>query len=406
MPYYRFTCKARYGRTRGWTKARDLETAQLQLKRRGVAVETLEETRPSALQRAHDVLASSIPFLTPTRRVTDDDLAQLTAQLATMTEARAPLAQGLRMVARDIYAESLRDLVVEIACGLEQGMQLSEAIQRTGGFPHSALPLISRGEETGALSAALTQLAGYIKRRAFLTRRFGAHLFYPAALIFSSTGIVVFLTRFIIPTFAGMFTGLGDGGELPATTRALLSFSDTLNLYWYLILLGLLAFAGVVAIFNIDHRLRRRVPLVGPFLHKMGVTRFAHMLSVALGMGIPVTRAVDLAADASMNNCIARRVRALRPQLEQGAALSEVLEETRAFPRSLVWMASVGEQSRQLVPNLKQAADLYAAEMDSRGASLEKMTVPICVCIIGAFVGFIVISLFSPLVRLSASIGY
>ena len=217
---------------------------------------------------------------------------------------------------------------------------------------------------------------------------------------------MTFLTKFIVPTFAGMFEGLGEGEGLPATTRALISFSEALQLYWYLIFLGLLGIAGVAVIFNIDHRLRRRVPLVGPFLHKMGVTRFAHMLSIALGMGMPVTRAVDLAADASMNNCITRRVRALQPELEQGAALSAVLEKTRAFPRSLIWMASVGEQSRRLVPNLRQAADLYATEIEARGAALEKVMVPIFVCVLGAFVGFIVISLFSPLVYLAASIGY
>ncbi len=369
-------------------------------------MDALEETRPGALQRIHDVLASNIPFLTPTRRVANDDLAQLTAQLAAMTEAKAPLAQGLRMVARDVYGESLRDLVEDIARGLEEGMRLSEAIQRTGGFPNSVLPLIRRGEETGALPAVLTQLAGYLKRRAFLARRFGFHLAYPVLLIFAATGQVTFLTKFIVPTFAGMFEGLGEGEGLPATTRALIGFSEALNMYWYLMFLGLLGVVGVVVIFNIDHRLRRRVPLVGPFLHKMGVTRFAHMLSVALGMGMPVTRAVDLAADASMNNCIARRVRALQPELEQGAALSAVLEKTRAFPRSLVWMTSVGEQSRQLVRNLRQAADLYAAEIDSRGTSMEKVTVPIFVCVLGAFVGFIVIALFSPLIHLASSIGY
>ena len=210
---------------------------------------------------------------------------------------------------------------------------------------------------------------------------------------------------FIIPTFAKMFTDFG--GDLPLPTKVVLILSDFLRSKWWLLAGGIVA--GTIAFkrFYVTEfgKLRvdafvLKIPVLGQVIRKAAIARFTRTLGTLLASGVTILDGLEITARTSGNRVIHDAIMNSRSSIAGGESISEPLRVSGVFPPMVTQMINVGEETGDLDGMLTKIADFYDEEVDAAVESLLKAMEPLMIVFLGFAVGFIVISLFMPLVSL------
>ncbi|NLL18954.1 MAG: type II secretion system F family protein, partial [Clostridia bacterium] len=213
----------------------------------------------------------------------------------------------------------------------------------------------------------------------------------------------------IVPIFVKMFPA---GAELPGPTLVVLAISDSIRFRWYLwiVTLSLIVILLRLAITNpkgelLWARLKLRVPVFGPLMHKATIARFARTLSTLLNGGIPVLQALDAAGEATGNLLIMNAVKATKEKVEEGRSLAQPLEESGLFTPMVIQMVAIGEESGSLVALLQRIADFYEEEVSIMTKGLTAMLEPLLLVFVGLTVGGMVIALYLPIFTAVTQVG-
>ena len=403
MPYFFYEGKKESGKVaRGSLPARDIEEAWVEFHARRIEVSSLRQWHGSHWQRFVDVLNRNIPFFpSDTRKPTRDELISLTNHLAATVKAGLPVAPGLSALARDRSRAGFVMTIDELQTKLRAGESLGAALtQMRGVFPRTYVNAVAAGERSGSLPRVLSLLGKHLERTGTLRRRMVSLLVpYVFFVGLAAMGVAMFLVTFIVPTFASMFVELDT--QLPASTRLLISASEFITRWGYLAIAAAFPFGvGILCLLAI-HRVRLKLPLLGPAFRYAAMARFFDTLGVCLSAGTPLTQAVQGAGEAAIDRELERRMARALPGFIQDGDFSSFLEETRFFPRIYVWMLSVAEGSGDLEKRLGEIANLSDEEAQGRLFLLERIALPLVVGCAGTVIGFIVISMFQPLVQIA-----
>jgi type IV pilus assembly protein PilC len=206
----------------------------------------------------------------------------------------------------------------------------------------------------------------------------------------------------VIPTFAGLFAGLG--AELPLPTRIVIALSN--NLIRFMPFLVVLFFGGGYALRNyyatekgrrvVDGMLLK-VPILGSILRKIAVARFCRTLSTLMASGVPILDGLDITARTSGNAIIEDAIQVTRKSIERGETIAAPLKQTGVFPGMVVQMISVGEATGALDNMLAKIADFYEEEVDTAVAGMLTLLEPVMIAFLGGAVGGIVIAMYLPI---------
>ncbi len=346
-------------------------------------------------------------------RISSFELAIFNRQLASMVNSGLPLAPAIEALARDMKSTRLRQQIEGLQRSVESGASLSDALKRQGRLlPPLYVSLIEAGEKAGNLSIALNQIAEHSQRTARFKARMREMLIYPIAVISVAVFITLFLTYFIVPTFAEMFEGLGDGGELPAPTRLLLAVSRGTKENAIPVAVGI----GIVVVlctmarqsrggrFLID-RIALAMPLFGKLQKSILIARFSGTLGALLRSGVTLPRALELVEAASGNGVMERAVGRMREEVAGGGQLSESMYMRSFIPYSVSWMVAEGERGGKLDECLLSLARSYDDLADHLSSLVFLFIEPMLLVVMGMIVGSVVISLFLPLIKLGGMIG-
>ena len=214
----------------------------------------------------------------------------------------------------------------------------------------------------------------------------------------------------VVPQFAETFSSFGS--DLPAFTLFVLGISETMQEWWFIVLLGLFAagWAYSQAILrsksfrdSVD-RLALKLPIVGGIVHDSVVARFSRTLSTTFAAGVPLVEALDSTAGAAGNAVYARAVRQIRDDVTSGTSLYQAIRSTGLFPSMLLQMTSIGEESGSLDEMLAKVADQYEAQVDNAVDSLSSLMEPIIMSILGVLVGGLMIAMYLPIFMLGSVI--
>jgi type IV pilus assembly protein PilC len=147
-------------------------------------------------------------------------------------------------------------------------------------------------------------------------------------------------------------------------------------------------------------RLLLKVPVFGPLIRKIAVTRFARTLSLLVGAGVPILDALSITAKTAGNQVVENAVMAARVSITAGQTVSAPLRESGVFPAMVVQMISVGEQTGAMETMLGKIADYYDEEIDTTVAGLTSLLEPLLIVVLGVIVGGIVIAMYLPIFKL------
>ncbi len=333
-------------------------------------------------------------------------LCTFTRQLSTLQDAGLPILRSLRILEGQAKPGPLKNSLIDVIEDIEGGSTLSEAMaKQPKAFDNLYVNMVKAGEAGGALEIILQRLAEFKERAQSLKRKVQGAMIYPCAVITVATLIVGFIMYSIIPKFKKIFADFGT--ELPPITKTLIAISDAVVDYFYLAPAIPAAFVIMIKIikknktgeFVIDW-LSLRIPLLGKILQKSITARVARTLGTLIASGVPILEALIIARDTSGNAVFRRAFDQIYAAIREGESMAVPLKETRIVDDMVVNMVDVGEETGALDEMLYKVADVYDEEVSVLVEGLINMLEPLMVVVLGLIVGFIVIALFMPLIKL------
>jgi type IV pilus assembly protein PilC len=399
---YRYVAFDRQGqRVEGWLDAADEAAAEEALWGRGLTVARLTSARKRTS------LTTLFPTVFGVRR---RDLIVFSQQLATLLGSGIAILPALQMLAGQSSRRALREALQEVCLGLEQGQSFSATLAAHPlVFPDLYTRTVTIGERTGNLEDVLRQLATYLEREQDLVRKLRDALAYPVFVLLVAVFVVVLMLTVALPPMAQLFEAFG--AELPWPTRALIATSRFATTYGVYILVG----AAILAVFSFwwgnrpaGRRMRDavllRVPLVGQVILQGQLARFARTASALVRAGLPLSEVMELVVHTTGNTIVAEALERVCGALLTGQGLAAPLAAERLFPSLLSQMVRVGEESGALEANLATLADFYEEEVDRTTRLLVSLAEPALTIFIALVVGFIAISMVTPMYSIMSEI--
>lgn len=366
---------------------------------------TLQREQITVLEIKPKRPAISIPFFRR-EKVKLKDLSVFSRQLSVLIDAELPLIQSLNILAEQTKNKYFQRVIRTIRSDVEAGSTLNQAMRKhPKAFDDLYCNLIASGEQSGSLDIMLRRLAEYIEKILRLRAKVRQAMIYPSAIIIFAVLVAIFLLWRVIPVFASIFTELG--ASLPFLTRLIIGISHFVQRFILLILAGLIALVFLFRYYRrtttgrwtID-RLILRLPIVGPLMRKVAVSRFTRTLSTLVSGGVPMLESLQITATTAGNVVLEKAVLDARKMVAEGRTLNESLAETGQFPFMLTQMVSVGEATGTLDEMLAKLADFFDEEVDTAVAALLSVLEPLLIIFVGIMVGTLIISMYLPIFSL------
>jgi type IV pilus assembly protein PilC len=342
--------------------------------------------------------------------VKETDLVLFTRQLATMVDAGIPLVGGLTALYESADPKkqaALRTVIGDVTSRVQGGDSFNQAlVKHPKVFNRLYISMVKAGETGGLLSDILDRLAGFLEATARLRKKIKSAMTYPIAVISISVVITTFLIVRVVPVFAGIFKDFGK--PLPAPTQWLVDLSDFMREDWWAILLaiggtifGLRWFVKTPTGNQLWNRWQLKLPVFGPLLQKIAMSRFARTFSQLIRSGVPILETLEIVGGSSGNTIIEESIRSVSTDVEKGDNLSVAMSKKKIFPPMMLRMVSAGESTGKIDEMLEKMADFWDEEIEATLDALTSLLEPILIVVLGVIVGGIVIALFLPIFKLS-----
>lgn len=339
-------------------------------------------------------------------RVRRSEVILFTRQLATFVRVGMPIVEGLSVLRDQAGSGLMRRALAEMIADLGTGSSLSAAMARHPRiFPLLYVDMIRSAELSGNLDDVLRQLAAYMARDEGARRRVRSAMIYPAIVIALAVVVITVLVAFVLPAFAQLFGEFHS--EMPPTTRFLLALGTFCRDNLIAILAGLvvvLVTAAVLSAMQAGRRLYEkallRLPMLGVIVRYSIIERYLRTLATLARAGVPITQMLDTAITSVGHHEYRTGLLSVREAMLSGEGFATPMERTALFPRIVIQMVRVGEETGSLDGNLEQAAEHYAEEVDYRLKRMIAVIEPALVIGVGVVVGFIAISVVAPMYAL------
>ncbi len=340
-------------------------------------------------------------------KVGDSDIALFTRQLGAMVNAGVGIIDALEIVADQMPNKKLADAVSEVAKDVSEGMSLSNSMQeRINVFPELVVNLVAVGEETGELDRALLRASEYYEKIAMIKSKIKSASFYPIFVLVIATLIVGGILYFLVPTFASIYRGFG--GELPVATQILIKLSDGLRNNILSIIVGVLVF--VVAFRFLYrrnytfkkgvHKFMLKMPKFGDLVVKSAMAKFSRTMATMFASGVSIERALEISGKVAGNVVIQENVERVQKEVTEGQTMWSSMEKTGVFPKLIVAMVKVGEETGRLDEMLDTIARFYEDEVDRTVEGLISLIEPMLIVVLGGIIGGIMIGLYMPIFKM------
>jgi type IV pilus assembly protein PilC len=383
--------------TRGEVDAQDKQTVAQQLRSRGLIVVDIEEQRSAS---AGDLLANF-------KRVKSGDLTIATRQLSVMISSGMSLLRAMYVLEEQTDSEKLKEAWIAVRMDVEAGLAFSDALRRHPDiFNDLYVAMVAAGESGGILESTLVRVSDQLEADDALRRQVRAAMIYPIMIGSFALIVLLALVTFLVPVFEGVFKDFG--GDLPPITKFTVGLSHFVTGRWYI---GIAIVAATVFAFRKwkrterGHqqwdRLKLRVPMkIGDIVQKVALARFSRTFSGLISAGVPMLEAIEITGRTSGNVVIEQAMWKVRESVKGGGSITAPMRDVpEAFPVMVIQMVGVGEETGALETMLSKVADFYEDQVAAAVKALTSILEPLMIIIVGAIVGFIVISMYLPMFK-------
>ncbi len=342
--------------------------------------------------------------------VKETDLVLFTRQLSTMIEAGISLVQALTALYDQCdpkRQKNLRHIISDVTTRVQGGESFHESIAKHPRvFDRLFVSMVKAGEHGGLLAEILDRLAGFLEASARLRKKIKSAMTYPVIVICIAMAITTFLIVKVVPIFGEIFQDFGS--KLPAPTQFLIDVSDFMRGEWYFLVLGVFGTFFSIRTFlrstrgkQIWDRWKLKLPVFGPLVHKICMSRFARTFAQLIRSGVPILEVLDIVGGASGNHVVEMSIRGVSSDVEKGDNLSVALSKKPIFPPMMLRMVAAGEATGKIDTMLEKMADFWDEEIEAMLDALTSLIEPMLIVFLGVIVGGIVIAMFLPIFKLN-----
>jgi type II secretory pathway component PulF len=343
-------------------------------------------------------------------RVTSSDQMLFLGNLATMLKAGLALAPALVTLTKETKNKYFRAVLQNLYQLIENGQTLSDGMkQYPNVFPEMIISTVEVGENSGSLSEALAHLADILESQKKLKSKVVGALVYPIVVIVAVIGVSLFLAFFVFPQLVAVFEEAEV--KLPAILVAVNFIINAIQNYGYYVALGFLFFILILfllwripkvklawSIFSL------KIPFVGNLIKEYCMSRFASNLRALFASGLPIVRSLEIVAKTVPNLKYRQEIFEMAKELEKGHSLSEAMaDRPKLFSSISVQLCHVGEQTGELDGILEKIGAYYEDRVNNVLTNLSAIIEPILLVTVGIAVGFIALSVISPMYELTQS---
>jgi type IV pilus assembly protein PilC len=328
-------------------------------------------------------------------------------QLATMIASGLSLLRALYVLEEQTEAPKLKHAIIAVRHDVEAGLALSQALAKHPKiFNDLFVAMVRAGETGGNLEEVLERVALQLEKDDNLKRTVRSAMVYPVLIGVFAVLVLIGMILFIIPVFADIFKDLG--GDLPALTQFMITLSDAMRSYWYLMIVIPIVLVAIFRKWKSTNRgqymwdsIKLRFPMrVGDIVRKIAVARFARTLGTLTASGVPILQAIDITAKTAGNRVISDPMGEVAERVREGQPLATPLARTGVFPVMVTQMLSVGEETGAVDTMLHKLADFYDDEVATMLKSLTSIIEPMMMIGVGCIVGVVVISMYLPMFKI------
>ena len=341
-------------------------------------------------------------------RVSANDVAIFTRQLSTLLGAGMPLVPSLSILMKQANNPLLKKSLAQIREQVNEGKSLTESMSCFPQiFPPFYLNMVRAGEASGTINLVLERLADFSENQQTLMNKVRSALAYPVIMFFMGSAVIFLLMAFVVPKITGIFADMHQ--TLPLVTIILITISNFLKSFWWLILIllaaGVASFKYMTTGTEAGKRqwdnAKLKIPVWGQVNLKIAIARFSRTLATLLQSGVPLLSAMEIVRNVVNNIIIGDAIHKASKDLEEGKGLSGPLTQSGIFPPLVIEMIAVGEQSGTLERMLNRIATAYETEAQSDIMVMTSLLEPVMILVMGLGVGFIVVSILLPIFEMN-----
>lgn len=337
-------------------------------------------------------------------RVVLKDKAFFARQIATMLESGLAIDKSLKIFIGQTNNKFFKKILYSVLKDVEAGMSFSEAIKRHEEvFDDIFVSVVVSGEAVGKLSEVLTNLAETLEKNNTFMGKIKSAFYYPGFVLVVMLVIGFIMVTQVIPPLKEIFNDFGS--DIPWTTKTLISISDFIINYWwvvFLILIGMVV--GLYAYYKTSdgQRLYSRIVIgvPGGIGKDVYMNRFCSTLSMLLTAGTPVVKALDITANVMGNVIYTEVIKETSEQMERGIAMSVPISKHSEFDELVHQMIRVGEETGKVDEVLRKLSEYYEEEGNRKVSGISSLIEPALIVVIGGGVAFIVFSIILPIYQL------
>ncbi len=344
-------------------------------------------------------------------KVSRADLALFTRRLSDLSAAGLPLDRVIAVIAEQSESETLSAICNEVLTEVRAGKPVSEALaMHPKYFNQIFVQTLRAGEASGQFPEVAQRLAEFQENDVTRRSTIISALIYPCILAVVAVGVIALLLLFVVPKLSSVFDKIGT--ELPLSTKLLLGLTGFLTTHGMPILVGIVA---VVLGYRfwikteggayLRDKFFLNAPVFGNVVRKATVSRYSRILGTLVYGGVPILEALELAGLAAGNRVFKQSSEHVENDVREGHAIAGAMKDAGAFPPVLINMVAVGEETGNLPLMLGRVSDSLDFEVDNGMRRLMALVEPVIILVMGAIVGFVVISILLPIYQAGDVVG-
>jgi len=383
-------------------EADSLKDAKLKLRRQNILV---IDIRPQAAGAVSVAGKQTLLQRLNERKITSEDLALSTKQFAILTKAAVDVSEALRSISEQVENPKLRAVYAKIRESVSEGRSLSDAHREFPDiFPSVYVNMIAAAEKSGALPVVLRRLAEFTAWQIAIKRKVVGALITPAVMVVVAIGVTLFLFVNVLPKITKAFSSLKV--VLPWYSVMLNNISAWLQERWWIVVIAM--FLSVLGFLRWKTTVKGRrqfdaftynMPVFGPLVQRVAVSRFSKTLSTVLSSGVRIVEGLQLTRNVVDNAVLEDAIDESIKRVQDGEKLAAALEKTNRFPVMVVHMLRTGEKTGKLEEMLVNIAEAYDDEVDYKIEATTKLINPLMTIMIAGIVMLMVMSVLGPMMQ-------
>ena len=395
MPNYQYKSRDKFSKQSSGVMEGDNENAVAQrLIQMGFTPVSIEEVRE--VGRVFKFSGSSI-------RIKFSELNMFTRQLATLQKAGLPILLSLSALSEQAQNKVFKEVISQIIRDIESGSNLSGALEKYPKiFNNLYINMVASGEASGRLDEVLTRLAALSEHDETIRLRIKSATRYPIIVVIAMIIGFVVLTTLVVPRYAKIYAQYTTA--LPLPTQILLGINYAVTkLWWLVIIIGIAVHFTFKQYINTKigrftwDNLKLKVPVFGPLVLKLSISRFTRITGTLMRSGIPILKILDIASGSTGNEVVSKAIDNIKNNVMEGKGIAEPMKISGLFPPIVTQMVSVGEETGKLDELLIHVSNYYDEQVDYTINNLTSLIEPILIFVLGLAVLFMALGIFLPM---------